>query len=333
MPRRRPHTDGLPSLLNGNMMLEYKRYQKLSKSAGGYTVRERVIQEEFQQKGKVSNFGDPCAFHKETLDFYCHTHKEPACIVCATTMHKVCHVVTVNENAVKSSQACVSIEDIERTIETVLENIEKIKLDREENSSKLLLQKHAIEKELHNIRKKMNERLDHIEKEITGQLNENYRRYKYEMDHLVKDLDHRKQGVQSLHNSLMKAKNKETDVEAFLEEKKIEKKVHHEEKYVTSFYNDESLKQVDFEFKLNPIINSFIVDIKSFGDVITRKSPSRVNLTRIVHKQNAPEVLHLNRHISHIKLRLHEKTYNSTGIQDIRALPHIYGTLHRETTM
>jgi flagellar motility protein MotE (MotC chaperone) len=69
------------------------------------------------------------------------------------------------------------------------------------------MQKNTIEKELHNTRKKMNERLDRLEKNILGQLNANYRRLKSEMDHVLKDLDYRKQGVKSLQNALAKAKN------------------------------------------------------------------------------------------------------------------------------
>lgn len=220
---RRARTDGLPSLLNGNMLLEYKRFQKSSKSSR--SVREKIIHEKPNaKKVESSNFGHACAFHGESLDFYCYTHKEPACIICATTMHKVCNVVTVNENALRSAHVCVNLNEVEQTIETVIENMEKIKLDREENLLKLLMQKNTIEKELHNTRKKMNERLDRLEKDILGQLNENYRRHKSEMDHVLKDLDYRKQGVKSLQNALAKAKNIETEVELLLERKRIEQK-------------------------------------------------------------------------------------------------------------
>ena len=330
---RRAHTDGLPSLLNGNMLLEYKRYQKSSKSSR--SVREKIIHEKpNSKKVESSNFGHACTFHGESLDFYCYTHKEPVCMICATTMHKVCNMVTVNENAMRSAHVCVNLNEVEQTIETVIENMEKIKLDREENLLKLLMQKNTIEKELHNTRKKMNERLDRLEKDILGQLNANYRRLKSEMDHVLKDLDYRKQGVKTLQNALAKAKNIETEVELLLEGKRIEKKVNNEEKYVCNFYNDDSIKQIDIEFKLNPIINSFIVDIKSFGDISVRKSPSRVNLTRTIHKQNLMDGIHLTRHVNHIKLRLKEKTYKSTGKHDINSFPQLYNnTLRRQNTM
>lgn len=328
---RRAYMDGLPSLLNGNILLEYKRFQKSAKSSRA--VREKIIDEKpNSKKVKCSKFGHACAFHGESLDFYCYTHKEPACIICATTMHKVCNVVTLNENAM-STHVSVNLNEVEETIETVIENIEKIKLDRVENLLKLLMQKNTIEKELHNTRKKMNERLDRLEKDILGQLNENYRRHKSEMDHVIKDLDYRKQGVHSLQTALVKAKNIETEVELLLEGKRIEKIVNQEEKYVCSFYNNDSIKQIDIEFKLNPIINSFIVDIKSFGDISVRKSPSRVNLTRTIHKQNLMDGVHLTRHVSHIKLRLKEKTYNSTGKHDINSFPQLYNnTLRRQNT-
>lgn len=81
-------------------------------------------------------------------------------------------------------------------------------------------------------------------------------------------------------------------------------------------------------------MNSFFVDIKSFGDIFVRKSPSRVNLTRTTHKVKPTEAgFQLARHVSHIKLRLHEKTYNATGIQDLRPLPHIFDGLQRQKTM
>jgi hypothetical protein len=59
-------------------------------------------------------------------------------------------MVTVNENAMRSAHVCVNLNEVEQTIETVIENMEKIKLDREENLLKLLMQKNTIEKELHN---------------------------------------------------------------------------------------------------------------------------------------------------------------------------------------
>lgn len=334
MPKRRPYTDGLPSI-NGKLLLEYNRYQRISKSLGSRSVREKIVREKkLSNDQSATTFGQPCSFHRESLHFYCHTHKEPACIVCATTMHKVCNVVTVTENAAKSHQTCVNLEDIHQTVETVLDNIEKIKTDREENLTKMLLQKNTIEKEMHSMRKKMNEHLDHIEKEIIGELNETFRKHKNETDHLLKNIDHRKQGIRELQNTIVKAKTIETDVEAFLVGKRIEQKISEEEKFVDHFYNDESIKQSDFEFKLSPAINSFFVDIKSFGDIIVRKTPSRVNLIRTAHKVKPPEVgFQLARHVSHIKLRLHEKTYNATGIQDLRPLPHIYGGLQRQTTM
>jgi hypothetical protein len=62
----------------------------------------------------------------------------------------------------------------------------------------------------------MNERLDRLEKDILGQLNANYRRLKSEMDHVLKDLDYRKQGVKTLQNALAKAKNIETEVELLM---------------------------------------------------------------------------------------------------------------------
>lgn len=334
MARRRPQTEGLP-LLNGSLLLDYHRHQKTSKSLGSKSVREKLVREkDINRKIPPSKFGEPCAFHFETLDFYCHTHKEPACIVCATTMHKVCNVVTVTENATKSHHSCVNTVDIEQTIEVVVDNIEKIRVDREENLTKLLLQKNTIEKELHNVRKKLNERLDRIEKDIVAQLNDSYRKHKHETEMLLKDMENRKQVMVSLQTAVAKIKNSDTDVEAFMEGKRIEKKVIQEEKHINNFYNDESIKYNTLEFKLSPLINSFMSDLKSFGELTVRKSPSRINLIRIIHKINQNNTgMHLPGHVSHIKLRLHEKTYNATGIHDIRDLPRFPALLDRQKTM
>ena len=334
MSQRRPCTDGLP-LLNGALLLEYNRHQRMTKSLGSRAVREKIVKEKDRNhKVPPSKFGERCAFHADPLDFYCHTHKEPACIVCATTMHKVCHVVTVSENATKSHHACVNISDIEQTIEVVIDNIEKIRVDREENLTEILLQKNAVEKDLHIIRKKLNERLDRIEKDLLSQLNDSFIKHKVETEMLLRDLENRKQVAKSLQIAITKVKNINSDVEAFMEGKRIEKKVHQEETHISNYYYDQNIKYITLEFKLNPLINSFIADLKSFGDLTLRKSPSRVNFTRVVHKVNQQITgWQFAGHISHIKLRLQKKTYNATGIHDIRDLSTISVALNRQKTM
>jgi methyl-accepting chemotaxis protein len=86
--------------------------------------------------------------------------------------HKDCKEVTILENITKNVKTSTMFNEVEHLIKEVIENIGKIRQNRETNSSSAKEQKRIIENEIHELRTKVNNHLDKLQENLMKELSE-----------------------------------------------------------------------------------------------------------------------------------------------------------------
>jgi predicted nucleic acid-binding Zn-ribbon protein len=76
--------------------------------------------------------------------------------------HKDCREVAVLENITKNVKTSTMFNEVEHLIKELIENIGKIRQNRETNSSSVKEQKRIIENEIQELRTKINTHLDKL---------------------------------------------------------------------------------------------------------------------------------------------------------------------------
>jgi len=99
-------------------------------------------------------------------------HECPCCRICIVENHKDCKEVTVLENITKNVKTSTMFNEVEHLIQEMIENIGKIKQNRENNSSAVEEQKRIIENGIQELRTKINNHLDKLQENLMKELKE-----------------------------------------------------------------------------------------------------------------------------------------------------------------
>jgi len=86
--------------------------------------------------------------------------------------HSECKNETIIENIVKNVKTSRYFKETEQLIGEMMENIHKIRQNRENNSVTITEQKRIIEHELRELKKKINDHLDKLQEDLLNELTE-----------------------------------------------------------------------------------------------------------------------------------------------------------------
>ena len=95
-----------------------------------------------------------CNEHNERFLLYCKEDGFPCCRICIVENHSECKGLAILENIVKNVKTSHEFKEIEQLIGEMMENIHKIRQNRENNSGTVTEQKIIIEQEIRELRGK-----------------------------------------------------------------------------------------------------------------------------------------------------------------------------------
>jgi hypothetical protein len=119
--------------------------------------------EEYQKlPSYVLEIKEHCNEHDEKFNLFCKEHECPCCRICIVNNHRDCKEVDILENIITNVKASNMLNELEILIKEMIENIGKIRQNRETNSSAVKEQKRIIVNEIHEERTQINNHLDKL---------------------------------------------------------------------------------------------------------------------------------------------------------------------------
>ena len=104
--------------------------------------------------------------HDEKLNLYCKEHECPCYRICNLENHSDCKNVSILVKIIKNVKKSTMFTEIEPLIKEMIENIGKIRQNRETNISAVKEQKRIIEIEIQELRTKINTHLDKLQEDM-----------------------------------------------------------------------------------------------------------------------------------------------------------------------
>ncbi|CAG2194606.1 unnamed protein product [Mytilus edulis] len=145
-----------------------QEHHSLSKGSQNHTVIP--ISEYRKLPSDVIKISQFCDKHNEQYIIYCKKHECPCCSSCIVQSHNRCDEIAKLDDVIKNPKASNAFYEIEQTLVEVVENIGKIRQDRQKNQLTLSESRKQIEKEITETRIAINNHIDKIQADIIKEL-------------------------------------------------------------------------------------------------------------------------------------------------------------------
>ena len=219
-----------------------------------------------------------CAEHNEQFIFLCPSHGTLCCRKCITSTHSQCTKFTSLEDVIDSSKSSTSFQDIEQNLECQLSNLANAKNDRQGNKKLVMEQKEKFRNDIKNIRNKISEYLDQLEKKLVDEIDFSSGLQVTEIDKVIEEIEQKHQDVNNIKSDVINIKGKATDLQTFLGIQKIEDSVLKSEECIKAFIKSLKFDRISVEMNVSNDISTFLSKIKSLGIVRVVVKPPTISV-------------------------------------------------------
>jgi hypothetical protein len=147
-----------------------------------------------------------CNHHNERLQSYCKEHGCPCCGICIVEDHNECKDLAILKNVVKNVKTSHNFNETEQLIREMMENIHKIRQNRENNSVTVTEQKRIIEQEIRELRKEINNHLDKLQEDLLNELTEDVNIVTRQTSELMVSLDEKQKELSEYKTNMVNIK-------------------------------------------------------------------------------------------------------------------------------
>ena len=284
--------------------IEYHSSWKLSR---GHTT---IPITEYQKlPSYVLDIKEHCNEHHEKLNLYCKEHECPCCGICNVENHKDCKEVAVFGNITKNVKTSTMFNETEHLIKEMLENIGKIRQNRETNSSSVKEQKRIIQDEIQELRTNVNNHLDKLQENLMKELIELEKQVTEETRELLVSLDEKQKKLIEYQTNIVNIKKYASELQTFIAVKQIERDIETHDTCLQSLVNSDSLNQTKLTYKIDTGLKNIITSIQKFAEVVVESKPCEMVFVRRKDKQAQMMVAELSPPMSveNIQLNLKQK--------------------------
>jgi DNA-binding beta-propeller fold protein YncE len=231
--------------------------------------------------------------------------------------HNECKDLTVLENIVKNVKTSYKFDETEQLIGEMMENIHKIRQNREKNSVTVTEQKRIMEQEIRKLRGKINNHLDKLQENLLNELVEAETIVTRQITGLMVSLDEKQKELSEYKTNMVNIKQYASELQTFLALKQIGSDVEALDTCLHALINSDSLKQTKISCNIDTSLKNLTTSIQSFGEVVVESKPCELTLVRKKDKQAQIMVADLSpMSVDNIHLNLKQKV-NTKG-EDIR---------------
>jgi hypothetical protein len=199
--------------------------------------------------------------------------------------HNECKDLTVLENVVTNVKTSHYFKETEQLIGEMMENILKIRQNRENNSGTVTEQKRIIENEIRELRGKINNYLDKLQGDLLNELTEAVTIVTRQTSELMVSLDEKQKELNEYKTNMVNIKQYASDLQTFLALKQIGSDVEAQDTCLHGLVNTDSLKQTKVSCNIDTSLKNLTTSIQSFGEVVVESKPCELTLVRKKDKQ------------------------------------------------
>ncbi|CAG2255462.1 unnamed protein product [Mytilus edulis] len=196
-----------------------------------------------------------------------------------------CKELTDIDDITRNINSSNALTDIGHTLSEIVENIRRLRNDREDNLSTKEKKRKDIEKEVLETRARINLHLDKLQNAILKDLKTREEEDINKIRRLLKSMTDKEEEITELQTNISNIKQYASELQTFLALKHIEKDVVAEEKHIQSMVKSDGANQVDFSCKINPTLQGFVSAIEKFGDVMVTADPCKMIILKQKDKQ------------------------------------------------
>ena len=226
-----------------------------------------------------------CNQHNERLQSYCKEHGCPCCGICIVEDHNECKDLAILKNVVKNVKTSHNFNETEQLIREMMENIHKIRQNRENNSVTVTEQKRIIEQEIRELREEINNHLDKLQEDLLNELTEDVNIVTRQTSELMVSLDEKQKELSEYKTNMVIIKQYASDLQTFLALRQIGSDVEAQDTCLHDLVNSDSLKQTKISCNIDTSLKNLATSIQNFGEVVVESTPCGITLIRKKDKQ------------------------------------------------
>ncbi|XP_071169534.1 uncharacterized protein [Mytilus edulis] len=260
--------------------LLFHNSSKISRGHGVISIKNYI-----RLPQNIRSIRQHCPDHDRKYQNYCPNHDIPCCPFCISTSHSECKGLQVLEEVVKTSELSSHFEDMKLTLRDLENNIDRIKIDREEHLKSIQEQRNKFQSEIKHVRQQINSHLDKLERQALENLKSTEFKVKSQNESILSKLACSSREMKELENIISAMTDYASDLKRFLGRKQIETEVANSERYITSLEEDGSLQQVSLNCSIDSNVSGILSSISSFCTISTELSNPSILLKKEKEKQ------------------------------------------------
>ena len=175
--------------------------------------------------------------------------------------------------------------EIEQSIDELIETIGKIRQNRETNDSAVKEEKLLVENEIRELRRQIDKHLDKLQESLMKELTEKENRITIETRELLISLDEKQKELTEHQINIVNIKKYASNLQTYLAVKQIQKDIETEDTSLQSIVNSDSLNQTKLSCKIDSGLKIITTNIQKFGVVVVESMPSELSFARKKDKQ------------------------------------------------
>ncbi|XP_071123700.1 nuclear factor 7, brain-like isoform X2 [Mytilus edulis] len=231
-----------------------------------------------------------CTKHEEKLILYCKDHEMLCCDKCVNEVHKGCHEVVNIDDIIKTAKTSSSFQEIEETLNEVVDNIKEIQKLYKGNITSLSKNRKQIEKQIQKIRLKIDSHLNKIQKKLVDELQEVEETERRKVSQLVKKLEEKENNLTKYQNSVANIKHHASNLQTFMSIKRIEQDLANEDEFIQSCLVGDKVNTRVITFNKDESVETIVKNVQKFGEIAVVFKPTKAAL-RVRKKKQAQIII------------------------------------------
>ncbi|CAG2229951.1 unnamed protein product [Mytilus edulis] len=239
----------------------------------------------------ITDIQQSCIQHDEHYQQYCIDHALPICFKCIND-HRQCNVSTL-ENVTINVKTSGQFLDLESRLDDLLNNIDRMKKDRNAN--------------VINIEKMKTRQVKEIQQKIIKDLKDKESQSKERIQKVLSSVKEKETMINQCLVNFQSIKQHASNLQTFLGIKDIEVKVAENEQYLQSLITAKSFEHLDLVCKVDIGVHSILNNLKKFGSTEIKSQTTKIEFSRAKDIQAQLQVATTNRTVNDVKLILKKK--------------------------
>ncbi|XP_071123697.1 tripartite motif-containing protein 5-like [Mytilus edulis] len=231
-----------------------------------------------------------CTKHDEKFLLYCKDHELPCCGKCAIEVHKGCHEVVNLDDIIKNAKTSTSFQEVEETLDEFVANIKEIQKVYRRNITTLSENRKDIEKQIQEIRFKIDTHLNQLQKKLVDELQEVEETETRKVSQLIKTLEEKENNLTKYQILIANIKHHASNLQTFMSIKQIEQDLANEDEFIQSCLEGVKVKTRVITSKIEKNVETFKKNVQKFGEITVVIKPTKADL-RERKKMQAQKVI------------------------------------------